>query len=58
VAAREDAIVKAATAKGQFALIVLGGWHDLSESVCRVGGGQCEYVRVTTRRFLEASGEK
>ena len=30
-------------------LIVLGGSRDLSESVRRLGGGRCEFIRVTTR---------
>lgn len=55
VAAREDAQVKAVMAKGGFGLIVLGGSHDLSDSVRRLGQGGCEYIRVTTRRFKEFS---
>jgi len=55
VAAREDAQVKAVMAKGGFGLIVLGGSHDLSDSVRRLGQGRCEYIRVTTRRFKEFS---
>jgi hypothetical protein len=41
--------------KGAFGLIVLGGSHDLSENVRRLGEGQCEYIRMTTRRFKEFS---
>jgi hypothetical protein len=48
---REDAQVKAALDGGPFALIVLGGAHDLSDSVRRVAGGDCEYIRVTTRMY-------
>jgi hypothetical protein len=51
--AREDAQVKAVLEKGGVGLIVLGGSHDLSESVLRLGGGKCEYIRVTTKRFKE-----
>jgi hypothetical protein len=40
LAAREDAIVRLS--------------HDLSDSVRRVAGGRCEYVRVTTRQAGEA----
>lgn len=47
----------AATAKEPFALIVLGGSHDLSGSVRRVGCGRCEYIQLTTRRFKEFEGE-
>jgi hypothetical protein len=53
--ARRDAQVKAVLEKGAFGLIVLGGAHDLSENVRRLGHGRCEYVRVTTRRFKEFS---
>lgn len=55
VAAREDAQVKAVMDKGGIGLIVLGGSHDLSDSVRRLGQGRCEYIRVTTRRFKEFS---
>jgi hypothetical protein len=54
VAAREDAQVKAVLAKGNFGLIVLGGSHDLSDSVRQLGQGQCDYIRAT-RRFKEFS---
>jgi hypothetical protein len=51
--ARQDAQVNAVMGKGSFGLIVLGGSHDLSESVQRLGQGKCEYIRVTTKRFKE-----
>jgi hypothetical protein len=51
--ARRDAQVKAVLDKGGVGLIVLGGSHDLSENVRRLGQGRCEYIRVTTRRFKE-----
>ena len=51
-------MVRAALASGRFALIVLGGAHDLSEEVRRQAPGRCEYLRVTTRRYREVvSGE-
>jgi hypothetical protein len=50
---REDAQVKAALDDGPCSLVVLGGAHDLSGSVRRVAGGDCEYVRVTTRSYRE-----
>jgi hypothetical protein len=53
--ARHDAQVKAVLDSGPFGLIILGGVHDLSDSVRRLGGDRCEYIRVTTRRFLEFS---
>lgn len=52
---REDANVRAALDAGPFALIVLGGAHDLSGSVRRLAG-DCEYVRVTTRAYREFQG--
>ena len=39
---REDAQVKAVLDKGKVGFIVLGGSHDLSESLRRVGEGRCE----------------
>jgi hypothetical protein len=56
--ARKEGIVKAATARGPFALIVLGGSHDLSDSVRRLGGGRCEYVRLTTSRVRQFADEE
>ena len=56
VEARHDAQVKHATAGGPVDVIVLGGAHDLSASVRRLGGGKCEYLRVTTKRFREVGG--
>jgi len=43
--ARRDAQVKAVLEKGAFGLIVLGGSHDLSDNVRRLGAGNCEYLR-------------
>jgi hypothetical protein len=54
--ARHDAQVKAALASGPCSLLVLGGGHDLSASVRRLGSGSTEYVRVTTSRFRESAG--
>lgn len=60
IMARQDAQVKAALRHGPFALIILGGAHDLSDSVKRLGDGRCQYIRVTTRRVKEfmASGKE
>ena len=55
--ARHDAIVKNVLNEGSFGLVILGGDHDLSENVRRLGGGKFEYVRVTTKRFRETTGE-
>lgn len=53
IEARHDAQVKAVMKEGPVAVIVLGGSHDLSSSVQRLGGGNCEYLRVTPKRFRE-----
>ncbi len=53
VKAREDAQVKAVLDNGPFGLVILGGSHDLSESVSRLSHGRCEYIQVTTNRFRE-----
>jgi len=53
IEARHDAQVKAVIKEGPVAVIVLGGSHDLSASVRRLGGGNCEYLRVTRKRFKE-----
>jgi hypothetical protein len=37
---------------------VLGGKHDLSASVRRLGGGTTEYIRVTTHLYKEVADEK
>jgi hypothetical protein len=52
--AREDFQVKAALASGPVSVILLGGGHDLTETVRRTGGVAVEYLRVTTRRYAEA----
>jgi hypothetical protein len=57
IEARHDAQVREALGRGSFALVILGGSHDLGASVNRLTGGSCEYLRVTTRRFREATGE-
>lgn len=52
---REDAQAKAVLDRSKFGFIVLGGSHELTESVRRVSGGRCGNLRVTTRRFKEFS---
>ena len=53
--ARHDSQVRLAVASGRCAVLVLGGSHDLSASVKKLGGG-VEYIRVTTRRYREFGG--
>jgi len=52
IEARHDAQVRLVMKEGPVAVIVLGGAHDLSASIRRAGGN-CEYLRVTTKRFRE-----
>jgi len=53
--ARNDGHVRAVLG-ADFALIVLGGSHDLGESMKAVAP-DWEYIRVTTRRVKEVAGE-
>ena len=55
---RHDGQVKAVLDNGPVGLIILGGAHDLSKNVRRLGDGKCEYIRVTTRRVEEFIEEK
>ena len=50
--ARHDAQVRATMKEGRVAVIVLGGSHDLTGSIKRLGGN-CEYLRVTTKRYRD-----
>jgi hypothetical protein len=56
VRAREDFMVGQALAHGPVAVIILGGSHDLSPSVRRLGKGKCEYLRVTLRGYPDEGG--
>jgi hypothetical protein len=58
LSARHSGQVRAALKDGTFALVILGGAHDLSESVRRHAGGLCEYLRVTTGGYQEFAGEE
>jgi len=44
--AREDAMVRRLLKVRGLAVVVLGGGHDLSDNVRRLGDGRCEYVRL------------
>jgi len=48
--ARHDAMMRAVLSRGPVGVTVLGGGHDLTESVRRAGG-DCEYLWVTTGRY-------
>jgi hypothetical protein len=51
VRAREDAMVRAVLERKGIVVIILGGNHDLSGSVRRLGQGRVDYVRVTTQAY-------
>jgi hypothetical protein len=55
---RHDGQVKAALKSGPCSFIILGGNHNLSASVQRIGAGTTEYVRVTTQRYKDVTREK
>jgi hypothetical protein len=57
LSARHDGQVKDALKDGPFTLTILGGAHDLTESVRRHAAGPCEYLRVTTEHYREFAGE-
>jgi hypothetical protein len=50
--------VRAALNDGAFALVILGGAHDLTESVRRRAGAPCEYLRVAAQCYREFAGEE
>lgn len=50
---REAAVVENMLRRSKCAIIVLGGAHDLSDQVKRLGGGRCEYIRVVPRGFAQ-----
>jgi hypothetical protein len=55
IEARQDAQAKRLLDGGRFALIILGGAHDLSDNLDRLSGGKAEYVRVATREWREVA---
>jgi hypothetical protein len=56
--ARHDAQVKRAVAAGKCSVMVLGGAHDLSDSVRKLGNQTTEYIQVVLRRCKEITGER
>lgn len=52
---REDAMIKCIMDRGDMdAVIVLGGGHDLTNNIQRLGKS-CQYIRVVTKKFWEFS---
>jgi hypothetical protein len=57
IKAREEAMAKRLAAAGPLAVVLLGGAHDLTEAT-REHAPRVRYVRVTSRAYREASGER
>jgi hypothetical protein len=55
---RDDNIVATALAGRRVTVLILGGGHDLSRSIRKLGGGTAEYVRVTTEAVARFTGER
>ena len=56
--ASEDAMAKRlAQAKGPLVVVLLGGAHDLGEALSG-HAPKARYVRLTTKAYREASGER
>lgn len=53
---RHDGQVEVLLKHGGVVVVVLGGRHDLTDSVRRLGGGRTEYVRVTTKKYRKVAG--
>ena len=53
IEARQDAQAKRLLDGGRFALIILGGAHNLSDNLDRLLGGKVEYIRVATKGWQE-----
>ena len=56
IEARQTAQAKRLLNGGRFALIILGGAHDLSDNLDCFSGGKAEYIRVATKRWHEFAG--
>jgi len=53
IKARQDAQVQRLLQADRFTLVILGGAHNLSDSIDRISCGTCEYVKITTRWYRE-----
>jgi hypothetical protein len=54
-ATREDAIVRELLKGGPFAVIVLGGGHDLADNAERLSKGTCEVITVSMKAYRKAT---
>lgn len=57
IEARRDGQVRLLLDSGPFAVIVLGGAHDLSGNVKRLSDGKAEYIRVEVEEWQKVAGE-
>lgn len=57
IEARQSAQAKLLLDDGEFALIILGGAHDLGDNLDRLSGGRAEYIRVGMKWWLEFEGD-
>jgi hypothetical protein len=58
LSARHDGQVRAALKGDAFALVILGGAHNLTDSLRGAYGGTCECLRITTMRYHEFAEEE
>jgi len=57
IAARQDGQVRLLLEGEPFAVIILGGGHDLSDNVKRLSDGKAEYLRVEVEEWKKLAGE-
>ena len=57
IEARQDSQAKRLLGAGKFALLMLGGAHDLSDNLDRLSGGKAEYLRVGAKQWQEFAGD-
>ena len=55
IEARQDAQARRLLDGGRFALIVLGGAHDLSDNLDRLSRGQAEYIRAAPKGWRKVA---
>ena len=54
---REDHMVRRVLQTGGNAVVILGGAHDLSDNVSRLGNGRLGLITVTTRAYRKHAGQ-
>ena len=58
IEARQDARVRTLLNAGASAFVILGGAHDLYDTLARLSDGGCEYILMTTRGHRRAALEQ